>query len=132
MLLTSFLPRDASELLTGMWARCHIITGWLEAVGCALHMPPLHTADPDSLQRAAWARFLSGLEPYTQDRRRPMRLLQRVLVRLHAVEKPQHTLLTSLVRRLRRLAVSASESAPLSDQQRETLECPSMMLWNRG
>ena len=39
-----------------------------------------------------------------------MRLLQRVLVRLHAVEKPQHTLHTSLVRRLRRLAVSTSES----------------------
>ena len=36
---------------------------------------------------------LRSLRPYTQDRRRPMRLLPRVLVRLHAVEQPQHTLL---------------------------------------
>ena len=33
-----------------------------------------------------------------------MRLLPRVLVRLHTVEQPQHTWLTSLVRRPRRLA----------------------------
>jgi hypothetical protein len=37
-----------------------------------------------------------------------MRLLQRVLVRLHSVEKPQHTLRTSLVRRLLRLAGQAA------------------------
>ena len=36
---------------------------------------------------------LRSLRPYTQDGRRPMRLLPRVLVRLHTVEQPQHTLL---------------------------------------
>src|SRR5262249_55293896 len=48
--------------------------------------------------------LLRSLEPYTQDGRRPMRLLPHVLVRLHTVEQPQHTWLTSLVRRLQRLA----------------------------
>ena len=50
-----------------------------------------------------------------------MRLLPRVLVRLHTVEQPQHTWLTSLARRLRRLAglggvasLSQRQSAPLS------------------
>jgi hypothetical protein len=43
---------------------------------------------------------LRSLEPYTQDGRRPMRLLPRVLVCLHTVEQPQHMWLTSLVRRL--------------------------------
>ena len=36
-----------------------------------------------------------------------MRLLPRVLVRLHAVKKPQYTLFTALVRPLRRLAGKA-------------------------
>ena len=36
-----------------------------------------------------------------------MRLLSRVLVRLHAVKKPQYTLFTALVRPLRRLAGTA-------------------------
>jgi hypothetical protein len=64
-----------------------------------------------------------------------MRLLPRVLVRLHAVEKPQHTWLTSLVRRLRRLAGSAAlrrylnarESPSLGPAAGDTGEPPSVM-----
>jgi len=66
------------------------------------------------LLSCAWA-----LGPYTENKRRPIRLLQRVLGHLHAIEKPQHTLRMSLTRRLlgartkrRCAAVSPPEKSP--------------------
>ena len=50
-----------------------------------------------------------------------MRLLSRVLVRLHTVEQPQHTWLTSLVRRLQRLAGLAALRRCLNARERPSL-----------
>ena len=60
-----------------------------------------------------------------------MRLLPRVLVRLHPVEQPQYTLSMSLVTQLldsrvkwRCVAVSLPENAPLSRPAEGTLRYP--------
>jgi hypothetical protein len=50
-----------------------------------------------------------------------MRLLPRVLVRLHTVKKPQHTWLTALVRQLRRLMGSAVLRRCLNASERPSL-----------
>src|SRR4030095_3087024 len=118
MLLTSLLPCDASESLTGVGTlppQCGLVSGNGGRSGQALRM----TAHPHDggaygkrqqqtphyrplgpTESRTGSPPLRSLEPYTQDGRRPMRLLPHVLVRLHTVEQPQHTWLTSLVRRL--------------------------------
>src|SRR5215831_11020859 len=59
-----------------------------------------HTADSCGPQRAARA----GLLDHTpKNGSGPVRLLPRVLARLHTVEKPQHTWLTSPVRWIQRI-----------------------------